>query len=96
MLPRCQADSAKFQSVRAEFGRQWNILIQSHPNPCLKQLLSPCITEVTFEKKTLFPGGSIVVKIVSDGKRDISGFTLKTFDALLGEGGAGVVREAIQ
>jgi len=38
-----------------------------------------------------FGGGSIVVKIVSDGKRDISGFTLKTFDALLGEGGAGVV-----
>ena len=31
------------------------------------------------------------MKIVSDGKRDISGFTLKTFDALLGEGGAGVV-----
>ena len=38
-----------------------------------------------------FGGGHIEVTIVSDGKKDISGFSLKTFDALLGEGGAGVV-----
>ena len=43
-----------------------------------------------------FTGGSIEVKIVSDGKRDISKFTLKTFDALLSEGGAGVVSVSIK
>ena len=33
IIPNRPADSAKFPSARAELGRQWNVKIQSQPNP---------------------------------------------------------------